>query len=209
MIKPITNRPGQCLTVSMILFLFDCHTGTMAWADEVSEDLTNIVALVEDDIMLSMQKDTDVREASVEEAALAKKEIHCLALNIYFEARGESEQGQLAVGHVVMNRVASTQYPDAVCSVVRQGGEKRLHRCQFSWWCDGRSDKPTNGKAWTRSLRLAIAVYTGKSPDPTNGALWYHAAYVTPYWRDALTLVRKIGRHHFYLKKPPQMFSMN
>ena len=76
-----------------------------------------------------------------------ENDVHCLALNIYFEARGEPEKGQHAVGHVVMNRVAHSRYPNSVCGVVHQGGEQRLHRCQFSWWCDGQSDKPVNQKA--------------------------------------------------------------
>ena len=68
-------------------------------------------------------------------------ELKCLALNIYFEARGEPESGQLAVGHVVM-------FPGTVCGVIQQGGALRRHRCQFSWWCDGRSDKPGNKRLW-------------------------------------------------------------
>src|SRR5438093_4776081 len=64
------------------------------------------------------------------------QEIDCLALTIYHEARGESERGKLAVGHVVMNRTRSALFPASVCDVVRQGGQQR-DRCQFSWWCDG------------------------------------------------------------------------
>jgi len=60
------------------------------------------------------------------------QEIGCLALTIYHEARGESERGKLAVGHVVMNRTRSVLFPANVCDVVRQGGQQ-LHRCQFSW----------------------------------------------------------------------------
>ena len=125
-------------------------------------------------------------------------EIECLALNIYFEARGEPEAGQLAVGHVVMNRVASARFPGTVCDVIQQGGELRRYRCQFSWWCDGRSDKPLNKRLWEKSAELALKVYWGRSADPTEGALWYHADYVKPYWRKDFERGPKIGRHIFY-----------
>ncbi len=127
-------------------------------------------------------------------------EVHCLALNIYFEARSEPASGQRAVGHVVMNRVAHPGYPDSVCRVVRQGGEKVLHRCQFSWWCDGQSDRPSNRKAWDQSLRLAEQIYLGVLKDTTGGALWYHASYVKPYWSDVLRKGDRIGQHIFYLE---------
>ncbi len=129
-------------------------------------------------------------------------EIECLALNIYFEARGEPETGQLAVGHVVMNRVASTRFPSTVCDVIQQGGELRRYRCQFSWWCDGRSDKPRNKRLWEKSGELALKVYWGRSEDPTEGALWYHADYVKPYWRKEFERGPKIGRHIFYSQIP-------
>ena len=125
-------------------------------------------------------------------------EVECLALNIYFEARGEPEVGQLAVGHVVMNRVASARFPGTVCDVIQQGGALRLYRCQFSWWCDGRSDKPRNKRLWEKSAELALKVYWGRTVDPTEGALWYHADYVKPYWRKEFERGPKIGRHIFY-----------
>jgi spore germination cell wall hydrolase CwlJ-like protein len=127
-------------------------------------------------------------------------EVQCLALNIYFEARSEPESGQRAVGHVVMNRVAHSGYPDSVCEVVQQGGEERLHRCQFSWWCDGQSDRPVHRKAWGEAQRLAREIYDGISKDTTDGALWYHATYVKPYWSELLLKGNKIGQHIFYLE---------
>jgi spore germination cell wall hydrolase CwlJ-like protein len=129
-------------------------------------------------------------------------EIECLALNIYFEARGEPEAGQLAVGHVVMNRVSSKRFPGTVCDVVQQGGVLRRHRCQFSWWCDGRSDKPRNERLWEKSGELALNIYWGRSADPTEGALWYHADYVKPAWRKDFERGPKIGRHIFYSQAP-------
>jgi spore germination cell wall hydrolase CwlJ-like protein len=136
-------------------------------------------------------------------------EINCLALNIYFEARSEPHEGQYAVGHVVMNRVASQYYPNTVCGVVQQGGELRLHGCQFSWWCDGRPDMPRNKRAWLQSLQIAQAIYSGNSKDPTYGALWYHADYVSPFWKDTLSVAVRIGQHIFYQKKRKSGYLVN
>ena len=101
-------------------------------------------------------------------AASEDTEVRCLALTIYFEARGESELGQLAVGHVVMNRTRDADFPRTVCGVVQQGGEAR-NRCQFSWWCDGLSDRPRDKSALLASLELAIQIYHGCSNDLTGG----------------------------------------
>jgi spore germination cell wall hydrolase CwlJ-like protein len=133
------------------------------------------------------------------------EEVTCLAQNIYFEARSEPVDGMLAVGHVVLNRVASKKFPDTVCKVVRQGGARRRHRCQFSWWCDGRSDEPHNKVAWNASRLIAWFIYNGQTDDPTGGALWYHADYVKPSWREAFVAGPRIGRHIFYLKSDDKL----
>jgi len=135
------------------------------------------------------------------------QEIGCLALTIYHEARGESERGKLAVGHVVMNRTRSVLFPANVCNVVRQGGQQ-LHRCQFSWWCDGRSDRPKDQAALRESLRLAEDIYYGCTRDPTAGALWYHSTAVKPSWSKSFGLGKRIDRHVFYrgdLNRPVQI----
>ncbi len=127
------------------------------------------------------------------------EELDCLARNVYFEARGEPDEGKAAVAHVVMNRAANKRFPDTVCEVIRQGGAQKLHKCQFSWWCDGLSDEPTNKPAWLKSQDVAGQVYWGRSDDPTVGALWYHAAKARPIWRKALIRGPRIGDHIFYV----------
>lgn len=126
------------------------------------------------------------------------EELYCLALNNYFEARGESRKGQFAVASVVLNRVKNPRFPDSICGVVKQGGYKKKYRCQFSWWCDGLSDKPMNKQAWKQSIELARSVLEKHHNDITAGALWYHADYVSPYWRTSMKRGPKIGRHIFY-----------
>ncbi len=134
-------------------------------------------------------------------ANLIDKDLQCLALNIYHEARSEPLSGQLAVAKVTLNRVESKSFPHSVCEVVKQGGQKR-NRCQFSWWCDGKSDQPTEEKAWRKSLELGRRVLADKTPDPTNGALYYHATYVAPKWSRSFQRTAQIGRHLFYRPAP-------
>ena len=126
------------------------------------------------------------------------KELRCLALTIYFEARGEPDEGKLAVGYVVMNRASHPGFPQGICQVVQQGGEKLRYRCQFTWWCDGRSDTPHDARAWEHSKVLARRIYWDHAHDPTGGALWYHSDSVNPAWGAALYPGPKIGRHIFY-----------
>lgn len=135
--------------------------------------------------------------------AQINKDLRCLALNIYFEARSEPNLGGRAVGHVVMNRAYHAGFPNSVCDVVRQGGARVLNRCQFSWWCDGQTDQPYDQVQWARSLQLAFEIYSGKSQDPTGGALWYHADYVNPYWSRVFHRGPQIGRHIFYQEAQP------
>lgn len=122
----------------------------------------------------------------------------CLALNVYHEARSEPLQGQAAVAHVVLNRVASGRWPDDVCSVIHQGYEKGRFKCQFTWYCDGKPDEPTEILAWAKSVLVANQVLTGVVPDVTNGATHYHARYVNPYWSASLSKTVTYGSHMFY-----------
>ena len=119
---------------------------------------------------------------------------HCVALAMYWEARGEGNRGMLAVGSVVLNRVEDDRFPNSVCGVVYQGGE--IPPCQFSWWCDGKSDRPTNGALWSSSLTLADELLTARPRDLTGGALFFHNTSIRPPWRREQTT--RIGNHVFY-----------
>ncbi len=127
-----------------------------------------------------------------------EREIDCLARNIYFEARVEPEDGRRAVAHVVMNRVADRRWPGSVCTVIEQGWPEDGRLCQFSWVCDGRSNRPSRDAQWYEAVAMAERVYWGLSHDPTDGALWYHADYVEPPWRHGLLPGPQIGSHIFY-----------
>lgn len=131
-----------------------------------------------------------------------ERQIECVALNIYFEARNEPEAGRRAVAHVVLNRRRDARWPDTSCAVIAQGWPEDGILCQFSWVCDGRSDTPRATAHWRDALVMAKQVYWGRSADPTGGAYWYHADYVAPAWRKQLRRGPKIGRHIFYWDRP-------
>lgn len=136
-----------------------------------------------------------------------ERERQCLAENIYHEARSESEVGKRAVAYVTLNRTHDPNYPDDVCDVVHQGkldskGNPVLNQCQFSWYCDGKSDKIDEPAEWLQSQIIAgivLATY-GNSFDPTEGAVMYHAESVKPSWRKAFERTAQIDNHIFYKK---------
>ena len=125
------------------------------------------------------------------------QELYCLAKNIYFESRNQPKIGKIAVAQVTLNRVTSSKFPSTVCEVVYQGGERR-NRCQFSWYCDGKADEPTEGSAWDESVYLALLVYGEGFLDVTEGALWYHATYASPAWAKHYQKTVRINDHIFY-----------
>ena len=129
-------------------------------------------------------------------AASLKQEQDCLALALYWEARGEGRSGMMAVGWTILNRVRSHDFPATPCAVVRQGGERPP--CQFSWWCDGKSDRPRDRYTWNQALLVAARLLTDPPPDPTAGSLYYHATHVYPRWSRSLTRTVRIGSHVFY-----------
>jgi len=132
--------------------------------------------------------------------------IFCLALNVFHESRNQSLIGQIATAQVVMNRVKDERYPDTVCEVVKQGETYSWkpdypvrNRCQFSWYCDGKSDEPDrNSFAWEKAVTVAHGVYYGNLDDFVEGATHYHAYYVSPEWASSKTYITRIDDHIFY-----------
>ena len=134
----------------------------------------------------------------------------CLALNTYHEAKNQSLIGQIATAQVVMNRVEDKRFPNTVCEVVKQGPTRPSwedpkkeypikHRCQFSWYCDGKPDIPKNEKAWQKAQDVAfLVIYDKIKLDVTEGATHYHATYVKPSWAKTKTRTTRIESHIFY-----------
>jgi len=124
----------------------------------------------------------------------------CLALNIYFESRGESVAGQLAVGHVTLNRVASSKFPNTICDVVYQATQSPPLRwkCQFSWFCDGVRELVSDKAAYDKAVKLSEYLLEQRPLDITEGALWYHAKNVRPHWSWSFRVTTVIDDHIFY-----------
>jgi spore germination cell wall hydrolase CwlJ-like protein len=120
------------------------------------------------------------------------EEQHCLAGAVYFEARGESLEGQLAVAEVVLNRASSKKYPKGICKVVTQPW-------QFSFIQKGEFP-PINkaSKSWRKAVAIAKIAQGKLDGTLADGVLWYHADYVSPSWGKRLDREKKIGLHIFY-----------
>ncbi len=112
--------------------------------------------------------------------AAASEVEQCLARTLYWEARGGGHEGMSAVGAVVLNRVEHEEFPSDLCGVVRQGGE--TPPCQFSYWCDGRSDEPAPGAQWELAKQVAHLLVGTRPPDPTDGALFFHSDRIERPW---------------------------
>lgn len=129
-------------------------------------------------------------------------EAHCLAQAIYFEARSEPVEGQLAVAQVVLNRVENRRYPNSICGVVFQN-ERMRNRCQFSFACDGKSDNPREARAWELAARISYIAMSQNWHDITSKATHYHADYVDPYWAKSMEKTASYGQHLFYTTVRP------
>jgi hypothetical protein len=122
----------------------------------------------------------------------ADAEQECLAGAVYFEARSEPLEGQLAVADVVLNRAASGRYPTTICAVVTQ-------RAQFSFIVNGRFPAAQRSSdSWRKAVAIARIAQERLANEVPRNVLWYHADYVAPVWRHNLNRVTKIGAHIFY-----------
>ena len=119
------------------------------------------------------------------------EELACLTRNIYFEARGESREGQIAVAYVTLNRVAKPDYGNTICAVVYEDS-------QFSWTEDGLSDRPKDKAAYALAMLVALDVLRGRVPDPSEGAThFYNPSVVSPGWARQFAETAVIDQHRF------------
>jgi len=138
------------------------------------------------------------------------EETMCLADNIYHESRNQGTAGQLAVAAVTLNRANDERFPDSICDVVKQGPTKPSwktgepipvrHRCQFSWYCDGKDDTPQDMTTFQNIYDLSYDIVYGNILliDITDGATHYHADYVNPSWASSKEKTTEIEDHIFY-----------
>ena len=169
--------------------------------DEKADLSTEAQAPVAD----SIQKDDDIvaqpKPAQITADSLAElvsetqrpvdldPELRCLAGAVYFESRGESLVGQLAVAHVVLNRAQSGRFPKSLCGVVHQ-------KSQFSFVRGGKMPAIRNGSQWNNAVAIAQIARDGIWKNHAPGALFFHARYVSPGWRK--TRIAQIDNHIFY-----------
>jgi spore germination cell wall hydrolase CwlJ-like protein len=158
-----------------------------AVADMKIENLKESLGLYDEEVITAEQR---------------KRELDCLALNIYREAGHEPFEGKVAVAQVTMNRVEHDKFPDSVCAVVYEKGliSGRII-CQFSWYCDStHRNRPINKKAYDESMTVAKQVLLEGFKLPSlEEALFYHADYINPNWK--LDRITKVGTHIFYKPK--------
>ena len=142
-----------------------------------------------------------------------QEDVLCLATNIYHEARSESRAGKESVAQVVVNRVADPTFPNTVCEVVYQARVSRWHlentgkivplrhQCQFSWYCDGKSDYiDMSSEVWWETFDVAWQVLLGRHNNLVGNSTFYHADYVSPRWSRSFQRVAKVDTHIFYEK---------
>lgn len=121
----------------------------------------------------------------------------CLAEALYFEARGESLKGQIAVAEVILNRVESKRFPNTVCGVIRQG-TGRKYACQFTYTCDGHPEHIREPGAYKRVGKVARMMLDGAPRNLSGGALFYHTTAVNPRWARKFQRTARLGVHLFY-----------
>lgn len=166
----------------------------------VKAQAETLVMLEDDDITISQSLSFNEEQFP---------EVNCMALNIYYETRSSSLADQYAVADVVLNRVEDTRYPNTICEVVKEGyknadGSMKRNRCQFSWYCDGKSDVPRDRESWKRAQSVAWDIVQWRTyRGITEGATHYHTTYVNPRWNKSrkgwsITRIGRIGAHIYY-----------
>lgn len=123
--------------------------------------------------------------------------LECLSEAVYYEAGGQSDDGQRAVAQVILNRVRHPAFPASVCAVVYQGST-RITGCQFTFTCDGSLLRRPDAAGWRRASLAARSLLSGEVFAPVGWATHYHADYVVPYWASTLVKNAVVGAHLFY-----------
>jgi len=146
------------------------------------------VSFANDDVISASSLSELVRAQDTDDALSAEE--RCLAGAVYFESKGESLAGQLAVARVVMARANSGRFPTTLCGVVFQ-------KSQFSFVRGG--DMPpiaTGSKHWRNAVAISKIALDDGWKSPVEGALFFHARHVSPGWR--LTRLGSVDNHIFY-----------
>ncbi len=190
----LPKTPGRFAAPAII----DPNLADLGTEDAIAAELGGIARNMDVDEVLMAHKDvTSVDKAAKKLGVKSAEAWRCLSEAIYFEARGESTRGQVAVAEVILNRVDSRRYPKTVCGVVKQGTGKR-NLCQFSYTCDGIPDRIHNKRAFLKAGKIAKMMLDGRPRVLTGEATHYHTTAVSPRWSKKLTKTALIGVHIFY-----------
>jgi spore germination cell wall hydrolase CwlJ-like protein len=155
-----------------------------------------VPAVIKVDKSIKIEKVEKQRVVAQRRVRLAEE--NCLARAVYFEARSESDMGQLAVAKVILNRVKAPNFPKSICGVVYQGSGAR-NSCQFSFACDGQADDVKQAGAWAHAKTIAQrAINNDPAVSKMGAATNYHADYVNPKWAKSMRRMARIGHHIFY-----------
>jgi len=148
-----------------------------------------------------------VKNASIsvtQDSAMAEliREHKCLSEAMYYEARGEGVNGQMAIAEVIFHRLRKGSYGRSICGVVFEGAAR--HGCQFSFACNGDMSRPKSARAWQRAQYLAAKILVGQArlTNATDGAVNFHAISVAPDWSAEMERTTQIGNHVFYKNAP-------
>lgn len=166
--------------------------------NRLSEEYSQYRAQTESIMVLAHSASTNVESQFLEQYAM-ERELTCLAMNIYFEAGMKSYDEKLAIATVTINRVKSGIYPNSICGVVWEK-KPNAKKCQFSWTCDGKSDRIQHAGKYQQALNVAreVLLNNKKSNRIGQDVLHYHAYYVKPDWSQKMVRVASIGSHFFY-----------
>jgi spore germination cell wall hydrolase CwlJ-like protein len=169
----------------------------------------NHVSVGADGKLIQAQKELEEQRviAQLQREERWMKQLDCLARNVYYEARGESYEGQLAVALVTLNRVEHGLFPNSICGVVNERKLKKgFEVCQFSWRCESHTNPKKRVHQKHESYKAAMeAIFEYESLTSgviTKDVLYFHAKYVKPSWRKHKQLLAKIDNHIFYTNKP-------
>jgi spore germination cell wall hydrolase CwlJ-like protein len=156
-------------------------------------------------IMLSVISQPSLGAIIVPNTSYSEEEVTWLVKNVYFEARNQGIAGQLAVAMTTINRVEDRRFPDTIKEVVTQAytyknGFPIRHKCQFSWYCDGKSDKIRDWETYNNIRNIVVTYLQNRDIifDITEGAVFYHADYVSPSWAKVKEKTIEIEDHIFY-----------
>lgn len=200
----LPRTPGRLSAPAII----DPNIADLGTEDALAAELSGIARDMDVDEVLLAHKDVTSVEATAQRLGVKSAEAwRCLAEAVYFEARGESTRGQVAVAEVILNRVDSRRYPKTVCGVVKQGTGKR-NLCQFTYTCDGKPDYIHNKRAFLKAGKIAKMMLDGRPRVLTGKATHYHTTAVSPRWSKKLTRTALIGDHIFY-KLPTEVSARN